>query len=413
MRVVAGAALGALGLAAVVASGHASGVTGFSLATLGAAEGSQEAFATADAVRRNAAAQATLAKQTALNAKTAAEEAEATYAAAQADAEKLDRLAAQAMRSYELASVDDRDAADAATIGTQQTEDDALEEDAELSALTATYTAAREEYQASTEALVTLTKAKAAATAATRKAEATYAEASKTAEASKKAADTAHVSAAKANQDAQRAEEVGEEKPEQAIARAKSVADKSSAAKAAEIAAGKDARVAADALAALESAKLVEKTATETLDIEQARNAELSAASTEAEARMIDQSDLAAKAKTAAADLTQTSVGAYFDASVTKAEMKDKADKAAEAAKRAEAIAATRAEESKAAQQKARAASDASDVAEAELVLAERTLEVEEKKMLAIKNAEDAAAEAKAEVTEREPAEAKAKTQTM
>ena len=155
----------------------------------------------------------------------------------------------------------------------------------------------------------------------------------------------------------------------------------------------------------------MEKTATETLDIEQARNAELSAASTEAEARMIDQSDVAAKAKTAAAEATQTSVGAYFSASVTKAEMKDKADKAAEAAKKAEAIAVTRAEESKVAQHKARAAADAADVADAELQLAERTLEVEEKKKLAIKNAEAAAAEAKAEAAEEAPAEATTKTQ--
>ena len=93
-------------------------------------------------------------------------------------------------------------------------------------------------------------------------------------------------------------------------------------------------------------------------------------ASTEAEARMIDQSDVAAKAKKAAADLTQTSVSAYFSASVTKAEMKDKADKATEAAKKARDIAAIRMEESKAAQSKARAASDASDVADAELTLA-------------------------------------------
>ena len=155
----------------------------------------------------------------------------------------------------------------------------------------------------------------------------------------------------------------------------------------------------------------MEKTATETLDIEQARNAELAAASTEAEARMIDQSDVAAKAKTAAADLTQTSVSAYFSASVTKAEMKDKADKAVEAARKARDIAAIRMEESKAAQSKARAASDASDVADAELTLAERTVDVEEKKELAVKNAEDAAAEAKAEAAEEEEPEAKAKTQ--
>ena len=126
---------------------------------------------------------------------------------------------------------------------------------------------------------------------------------------------------------------------------------------------------------------------------------------------MIDQSDVAAKAKTAAADLTKTSVSAYFSASVTKAEMKDKADKAAEAAKKARDIAAIRMEESKAAQQKARAASDASDVADAELTLAERTVDVEEKKGLAIKNAEDAAAEAKAEAAEEKEPEEKAKTQ--
>ena len=41
MRVAAGVALGALGLAAVVASGHASGA---SLATLGFGEGSEGAF---------------------------------------------------------------------------------------------------------------------------------------------------------------------------------------------------------------------------------------------------------------------------------------------------------------------------------------------------------------------------------
>ena len=57
MRVAAGVALGALGLAAVVASGHASGA---SLATLGFGEGSEAAYDKADSVRLNAAAQATL-----------------------------------------------------------------------------------------------------------------------------------------------------------------------------------------------------------------------------------------------------------------------------------------------------------------------------------------------------------------
>ena len=120
---------------------------------------------------------------------------------------------------------------------------------------------------------------------------------------------------------------------------------------------------------------------------------------------MIDQSDRAAKAKTAAADLTATSVGAYFNASVLKAEMKDKADKALELAQNAEDVAKTRAEEYKAAQQKARAEADAADVAIAELTLAERTVEVEERKKQAMKNALAAAREAEADAKDEQAAE--------
>jgi hypothetical protein len=391
MRVVTGVAVVALGLVAVVVSGNLGAISG-SLATLGqgqAAEGTEGAYESAEAVRRNAAAEAAFAKQISVNAKTAAETADSVYAAAQAEAEKLNRLASQATRSYELASVEDRDAGDAATMGTQETEDDALGEDATLVAVTATYTAAREEYQASTDALVVLSLARSEASASAEAANAARAATSETADAAKSQADAAHITAAKANLDAQLAKEVGEEKPGAAIARAEGVARASAGAKAAEIAAGKAGRSFSDSVATFEGAK--------SFDIEQARNAELARVSTETEARMIDQSDRAAKAKTAAAHRVATSVGLYLDASVMKAEMKDKADKALEAAATATAVAKTRAEESKAATSMARARSDAYDVSAAELVLAERTVEVETMKMRAVRNAKSAAAAAKAE----------------
>jgi hypothetical protein len=399
MRVVTGVAVVALGLVAVVVSGNLGAISG-SLATLGqgqAAEGTEGAYESAEAVRRNAAAEAAFAKQISVNAKTAAETADSVYAAAQAEAEKLNRLASQATRSYELASVEDRDAGDAATMGTQETEDDALGEDATLVAVTATYTAAREEYQASTDALVVLSLARSEASASAEAANVARAATSETADAAKSQADAAHITAAKANLDAQLAKEVGEEKPGAAIARAEGVARASAGAKAAEIAAGKAGRSLSDSVANFEGAKLLLKTATESFDIEQARNAELARVSTETEARMIDQSDRAAKAKTAAAHRVATSVGLYLDASVMKAEMKDKADKALEAAATATAVAKTRAEESKAATSMARARSDAYDVSAAELVLAERTVEVETMKMRAVRNAKSAAAAAKAE----------------
>ena len=58
-------------------------------------------LAAAPAARRSASAAAALTKQTYINAKTAKEQSDAVYAAAQAEAEKAERLAIQAAREFE------------------------------------------------------------------------------------------------------------------------------------------------------------------------------------------------------------------------------------------------------------------------------------------------------------------------
>ena len=95
-----------------------------------------------------------LTKQTYINAKTAKEQSDAVYAATQAEAEKAERLAIQAAREFEASVGEDEDAADAATDGIQNLEDEALAEDATLTAETETYTSARAAYQESTDAIV-------------------------------------------------------------------------------------------------------------------------------------------------------------------------------------------------------------------------------------------------------------------
>ena len=351
-------------------------------------------MADATAARRTAAAAAALTKQTAANAKAAKETADAVYASAEADAEKLDKLAAQARRDYELSVGYNEDAGEEATDGVQEILDDALEEDTTLTGMTATYTAARQTYQDSSDALVELAASLEEAKAATASAQQKYDEASASAEALKAGADVAHVNAEKANAENQANAKVGEETAEEAIARAKVVADASAAAQAAEIQAARAKELAANALDALNSATLLQKTAQETFDAETARNEVLAAESNEAEQRMIEQSHVTALAKTAAADAKSTSLTSYFNASATKAEMKDAADKAEQLADRAKVVAKTRLEEARAAERAARAAFDADDIAQAQLVLAERTVEVEEKKETAIRNAEQEEIEA-------------------
>lgn len=319
------------------------------------------------------------------------------YAAAQAEAEKAERLAIQAAREFEASVGEDEDAADAATDGIQNLEDEALAEDATLTAETETYTSARAAYQESTDAIVDLEKALEAAKTAEVAAKSAHDEKAKIAAESKKAADVAHVAAEAANQKAQNEQAVGEEAPEAAIARAKSVADAAANAQAAQIKAAHEMENAADALNALNAAKLTLKTATETLEAEKARNKVLAADSNASEQRMIEQSHITALAKTAAADAKVTSLTSYFNASATMSGKKDAADRAQEAADKANQIAKVRLAESRTAEKAMRKAADADDIAQAQVVLAERTVEVEEKKLQAMKNAEAAAEDAKTE----------------
>ena len=364
-----------------------------SLSALGASS-EVDTMADATAARRTAAAAAALTKETALNAKAAKEAADAAYASAEADAEKLDKLAAQARRDYDFAVATNVDAGDGATVGVQEILDDALKEDTTLTAMTATYTAARQAYQDSSDALVGLAASLEEARAASASAQRRYDEASASADALKTAADAAQVDAERANAENQANARVGEETAEEAIARAKVVADASAAAQAAEIQAARAKELAANKLDALNSATLAQKTAQETLDAETARNEVLAAESNEAEQRMIEQSHITALAKTAAADARATSLDSYFNASTAVAAMKDAADKAEQEADHAKVVAKTRLEEAKAAERAARAASDADDIARAELTLAERTVDVEEKKEKAVKDAQQDVIEA-------------------
>ena len=363
------------------------------LSALGASS-EVDTMADATAARRTAAAAAALTKETALNAKAAKEAADAAYASAEADAEKLDKLAAQARRDYDFAVATNVDAGDGATVGVQEILDDALKEDTTLTAMTATYTAARQAYQDSSDALVGLAASLEEARAASASARRRYDEASASADALKTAADAAQVDAERANAENQANARVGEETAEEAIARAKVVADASAAAQAAEIQAARAKELAANKLDALNSATLAQKTAQETLDAETARNEVLAAESNEAEQRMIEQSHITALAKTAA-DADATSLDSYFNASTAVAAMKDAADKAEREADHAKVVAKTRLEEAKAAERAARAPPRTPTTSRGRsCTLAERAVDVEEKKEKAVKDAQQDVIEA-------------------
>ena len=285
-------------------------------------------MALATAARRTAGAAAALSSQTSRNAKTAKETADAVYSAAQAEAEKLERLAVQAQKDYDLSVGDDTDANAAATVGIQTLEDEALGEDTKLTGITSTYTTARDTYQNSTKLIVVLTSKLATAAAATATAQGVHDKASAAADVAKKAADDAHIKAKTGNDSSKADDKVGEETTEEAIDRAKGVAADSTAAQTAEIKAAELKMVAADKLDLLNSARLFQKTAQETLDAENARNKVLAFESNQTEQNMIEQSHVTALAKTAAADAKATSETAYFESSSSKADMKDRSDKA-------------------------------------------------------------------------------------
>lgn len=344
-------------------------------------------LSSAEAARRTAAAASALAKQTMINAKDSKELADAVYAEAQAEAEKLEKLAIQARKDATLASDDNTDANAAATSGIEELENQALAEDTTLTATTQTYEAARATYQASTDLIVVRKSELDTAKANTATAQKDYDDASAAAAAAKEKADTLSVAAADLNAASQADSAVGEEEASSAIERAQKVADAAQAAKTAEIAAADAKELAADKLNTLNEKKLLQKTAQETLDAEIARNKVLAAESNQKEQDMIEQSHVTALAKTAAADAKKVSHAAFFNASATMSSMDDAASMAEEAAAKASTIARTRDAEAKAATAAYKAAVDANEIAQAQLALAERTVEVEEKRITAAKNA--------------------------
>lgn len=354
------------------------------VADASAASGS---LSSAEAARRTAAAASALAKQTMINAKDSKELADAVYAEAQAEAEKLEKLAIQARKDATLASGDNTDANAAATSGIEELENQALAEDTTLTATTQTYEAARATYQASTDLIVVRKSELDTAKANTATAQKDYDDASAAAAAAKEKADTLSVAAADLNAASQADSSVGEEEASAAISRAQKVADAAQAAKTAEIAAADAKELAADKLNTLNEKKLLQKTAQETLDAEIARNKVLAIESNQKEQDMIEQSHVTALAKTAAADAKKVSHAAFFNASATMSSMDDAASMAEEAAAKASTIARTRDAEAKAATAAYKASVDANEIAQAQLALAERTVEVEEKRITAAKNA--------------------------
>jgi len=343
-------------------------------------------LAAAEAARRTAAAAAALSAQTGKNAKDAKELAATVYSEAQAEAEKLEKLAIQARKDFELAVGDETDSNDAATAGIQALMDTALAEDAKLTSLTSTYKAIRTTYQNSTEAIVVYTNDLEDAKSKTAAAQANYDDKSKIANTAKETADTLSSAAADLNSASQADSAVGEEAIGEAVGRSDKVAAAANKAKAAEIVAAKAKAAAADALDQLNAAKLFQKTSQETLDAEIARNKILAKQSNQAEQDMIQQSHVTSLSKTAAADAKATSESSYYNSSDARSRMEDAANKADEKAAQAASIAATREAELKAAEVAHQSATDADEIAQSQLALAEATVAVEEKKIAAAKN---------------------------
>ena len=386
VRYAAGAVVFALGLFAVVSfQSTALPMTTVSLGQ-NAGGGGGGGLAAAEADRRNAAAEAALAAQTARNAQDAKEKADAVYAEANAEAEKLQKLAVQARKDYEIAKGDNAADGETATSGIQQLEDEALAADARLTTVTATYEAARTTYQNSTDKIVVLTKELDDAKAATAAAQAKFDTAAATATAATDTAEKLSKAAEDLNAQSQADKAVGEEKIGEAASRADSVATAADKAAAAEIVAARANKAKADAEDALNAAKLFQKTAQESLDSENARNQVLAAQSNQAEQDMIQQAHVTALAKTAAADAKSVSEGSFYNSSTFTSKMEDAAKKAEERAAIAATVAATRQDEANAAAVAAQAASDANAVAQSQLALAEAQVRVEEQRIAAARN---------------------------
>jgi ribosomal protein L16 Arg81 hydroxylase len=166
VRWAAAAAVGSLALFAAVSVGQMA--PGAALwAHPGAALGaSEDSLAAAESHRRTAAANEAESTQTARNMRDAKEMADAVLAEAEAEAERLAKLAAQKRKDFEIAKAETVEDSEEATSGIQALEDDAMAKDAELTSRTTAYEATRAAYANSTAAIVTLGEELKKATAA-------------------------------------------------------------------------------------------------------------------------------------------------------------------------------------------------------------------------------------------------------
>ena len=336
--------------------------------------------------RRSASAAAAEAAQTLRNSRAALETAEAVSNEANAEAERLQKLAVQARADFELAKAERKEVGETATTGVQDILDDALDQDAKLTSVTATYEQARRAYVNSTDEIVVLKKRLAEAEASEKSAAEAAEKATAVAAAAKETADSLSKAAEELNAKAQADPRTGEIDAEEAKKKTMEVSAAAGKAKAAEIVAARAEKKAADAQGAHDAEKLLLKTATEALEDEEARNERLAAASAQGEQNMIQQAHATSLARVAAADARSVAESAFYNASSTDSQMEEAANKADEKAAIAATVAATRDAEAKAAAVAYRAAADADAIARSQLALAESEVKVEEKKKVAAAN---------------------------
>lgn len=380
--------LGVFALASFATPGSSSApVYSFSLgASASDASASSGGMAKAMADRRSASAAAAEAAQTLRNSRAALETAEAVSNEANAEAERLQKLAVQARADFELAKAERKEVGETATTGVQDILDDALDQDAKLTSFTATYEQARRAYVNSTDEIVVLKKHLAEAEASEKSAAEAAEKATAVAAAAKETADSLSKAAEELNAKAQADPRTGEIDAEEAKKKTMEVSAAAGKAKAAEIVAARAEKKAADAQGAHDAEKLLLKTATEALEDEEARNERLAAASAQGEQNMIQQAHATSLARVAAADARSVAESAFYNASSTDSQMEETANKADEKAAIAATVAATRDAEAKAAAVAYRAAADADAIARSQLALAESEVKVEEKKKVAAAN---------------------------
>ena len=387
MRWAAAAAVGSLALFAAVSVGQMAPAGAALWARPGAALGiAEDSLATAESHRRNAAANEAESTQTARNMRDAKEMADAVLAEAEAEAERLTKLAAQKRKDFEVAKAETVEDGEEATSGIQELEDDATAKDAELTSITTAYEATRAAYANSTAAIVTLGEELKTAKAASAAASAVHDKDLATATTAKQTADDLSKQAHALNAKTQADPKTGEVTAEEAKKRAEEVATAAGKAKAAEIVAARAEKKAADSADAVAHEELLVKTATEALDAEKTRNKRLAVASTQAEQDMIQQTHQTSLARVAAADAKSTAETGFYNSSSVRSELEDAAKKAEEDASLAANVAATRAAEAKKAAVVAKAAEDSAAVAQSQLALAESEVKVEQFKIAAAKN---------------------------